>query len=120
MTPESLPPPKLAALAIQFIINGDGTSIHCSPQSAAAEGTNVTVGGPVTAADAHGSAADSHAVQASQDATAARAEDQPYKKSWWARLRERGMIVAIATIIGAIAAVIGTTAAVCAWIGWTP
>ncbi len=41
MTSESQrTPPKLAGLAIQFIINGEGTSIHCSPESAAACVTN--------------------------------------------------------------------------------
>jgi len=115
MTPESQPP-KLAGLAIQFIINGDGTSIHYSPQSAVGAGTNVAADGPVTVAGAHGS----HTVQAGRDATAACPEDQPPEKGWWARLRERGMMVAIATIIGAIAVVIGTVVAICTWIGWTP
>jgi hypothetical protein len=120
MTPESQPPPKLVGLAIQFVINGDGTSIHCSPQGAAAGGTNVTAGGPATAAGAHGNATGGQAVQAGRDATVARAEDQSSKEGWWARLRARDMVVAIATIVGAIAAVIGTAVAICAWVGWTP
>jgi hypothetical protein len=116
MTPESQPPAQLAGLAIQFVINGNGVSIHCIPQSATDGGTNVTAGGPVTAAGAHGS----QAMQAGRDATVARAEDQPSEKSWWARLRDRGMVVAIATIVGAIAVIIGTAVAICAWVGWTP
>ena len=124
MMPESQPtPPDLAGLAIQFIITGDRTSIHCSPQSAADGGINVTIGGPVTAAGAHGSATGGQAVQAvrvGRDAATARAEDRPAMKGWWARLRERGMVVTIATIVGAIAVVIGTAVAICAWIGWTP
>jgi hypothetical protein len=120
MTPESRPTPQPPVLAIQFIINGDGTSIHCNPQGAADSGTNVTAGGPVTAVGAHGSMTGGQAVQAGRDATAARAEDQPPKKSWWARLRERGLIVAIATVVGAIAVVVGTAVTICAWIGLIP
>jgi hypothetical protein len=115
MTPER-PPPQLTGLAIHFVINGDGTSIHCIPQNAADGGTNVTAGGPVTATAAHGS----QAVQAGQDAIVARAKDHPSRKGWWARLRERGMVVAIAAIVTAIATVIATAVAICAWIGWTP
>ena len=120
MTPESQRTPKLAGLAIQIIINGDGTSIHCSPQSATDGSTNVTAGGPVTAASANGSVTGGQAMQAGRDVTTARAECQAPRKGWWARLRERGMIVAIATIVGAIAVVIGTAVAICAWFGWTP
>ena len=122
MTPEGQPvPPRLAAgLAVQFVINGNGTLIHCSPQSAAAGGINVTAGGPVTVGDAHGSATGGQAVQAGRAATVAHAEDQPSKEGWWARLRERGMIVAIATIVGAFAAIVGAAVAICAWVGWTP
>lgn len=120
MTPESQPSSKLTGLAIQFIINGDGTSIHCSPQGADGGGTNVTTSGPVIAVGAHGSAVGVQALQVGRDATVARAGDQPSEKGWWTRLRERGMIVAFATIIGAIAVVIGTAVAICAWMGWTP
>lgn len=69
---------------------------------------------------AHGSAADAQAAQAGRDATVARAGDQHPEKGRLTRLRERGMIVAFATIIGAIAVVIGTIVTVCAWMGWTP
>jgi len=110
VTPEDQPvPPKLpAGVAIQFVINGNGTSIHYSPQNAAT--------GPVAAVGAPGS----RSVQAGGDATAARADDQSPKDGWWARLRKRGIVVAIATIVGAIAAVIATAVAICAWAGWTP
>ena len=110
-------PPKFAAgLAIQFVINGDVTSIHCSPQA-----------GPVAVAGPHGIATGGQAVQAGRDAAtagqhvaAARAEDVPSKEGWWARLRKRGVAVALATIIGAIAAVVATAVAICVWVGWTP
>lgn len=113
-----------AGPAIQFVINGDVTSINYSPQTAVGDGINVTVGGlraaPVAVAGAHGSATGGQAVQAGRDAAAAeqqaaaaRAEDLPSRESWWARLRKRGLVVALATIVGAIAAI-------CAWVGWTP
>jgi hypothetical protein len=120
-----------AGLAIQFVINGNVTSINYSPQTAAGDGINVTVGGmgaaPVAVAGAYGSATGGHAVQAGRDAAAAqqqaaaaRAEDPPSRENWWACLRKRGLVVALATIVGAIATVVGTAAAICAWIGWTP
>jgi hypothetical protein len=128
---QQVPPGLAAGLAIQlFVINGDVASINCSSQTAAGDGTNVTVGGlgaaPVAVAGAHGSATGGQAVQAGRDAAAAeqraaaaRAE-LPSGESWWARLRKRGLVVALATIVGAIATVAGTAAAICAWVGWTP
>ncbi len=125
-------PPRLATdQAMQFVINGNRATIHYSPQSSVGGGTNVTVGGPapgtVTVAGAHGSATGGQAVQACRDAvmtareaTTARAEDPLSKDGWWARLRKRDVVVALATIIGAIATVVGTVVAVCAWTGWTP
>jgi hypothetical protein len=128
---QQVPSGLAAGLAIQFVITGDVTSINYSPQTAVGDGTNVTVGGlgaaPVAVAGAHGSATGGQAVQAGWDATAteqqaaaARAEDLPSRESWWARLRKRGLVVALATIVGAIATVVGTAAAICAWVGWTP
>lgn len=114
-----VPPELTVGLAIQFV-NGDVTSIHCSPQTAVDIGTNVTVGGPVAVAGAHGSAAGCQAVQVCRDAAAARAEDPTAKESWWPRLRKRGLVVALATIIGAIAVVAGTAVAICVWVGWAP
>jgi hypothetical protein len=64
--------------------------------------------------------ADHDAVVAGQDATITRAEDQPVKEGWWARLRKRGVVVTFAIIIGAIATVVGTVVGICTWIGWTP
>lgn len=127
---QQVPPGLAAALAI-FVINGDVTSINYSPQTAADDGINVTVGGmgaaPVAVAGTNGSATGGQAVQADRDAVAAQqqvaaahAEDPPSRESWWARLRKRGLVVALATIVGAIATVVGTAAAICAWIGWTP
>lgn len=116
MTSESQPePPKPVGPAIQFIITGDGTSIHYAHQSAADDG-----GGPVTTTSAYGSMTDRLTVRADQSAFLARAEDRPLKKSWRAHLRERDMIVALATVVGTIAVVIGTVIAICTWVGWTP
>jgi hypothetical protein len=128
---QQVPPTFPAGLAIQFVINGDVTSIHYSPQTGADDGTNVTIGGlgagPVAVVGAHGIATGGQAVQADRDAAksgqhaaAARAEDVPSKEGWWARLRKRGVVVSFATIIGAIAAVAGTAVAICVWVGWTP
>jgi hypothetical protein len=120
MTPGNQPePPKLAGLAI-FVITGDGTSIHCTPQNSAEGGINVSATGPAIVAGLRGRATSGRSMQVGRDATVARAGDQPLKKGWWARLRERGVVATIAIIIGAIAAVIGTAVAICAWVGWTP
>jgi hypothetical protein len=120
MTPGSQPErPELTGLAI-FVITGDGTSIHCTPQNAADGGINVSAAGPATVAGPRGRATSGQSVQVGRDATVARAGDQPPEKSWWARLRERGVVVTIAIIIGAIATVIGTAVAICAWAGWGP
>jgi hypothetical protein len=59
-------------------------------------------------------------VKAGRDATVARAGGLSPEKGWWARLRERGVVVTIAIIIGAAATVIGTAVAICAWAGWPP
>lgn len=121
MTPESRPEsPLLAGLAIHFVINGDGASIHYTPQSAADGGVNVNTAGPATVAGMLGRATTGQSVHAGHDATVARAGDHPSEKGWWARLRERGVVVTIAIIIGAITAVIGTAVAICTWAGWTP
>ena len=100
MTPESRP--ALPALAIQFIINGDGATIHCNTQAAASEEAS---GAPALPG---------------QDATIAQAREQSTGKGWGTRLRKRDMVVAIATIVGAIAVVIGTAIAICSWAGWAP
>lgn len=112
MTPE-IQPPLPPGLAIQIVINGDKTSINFIPRSAAD-------GGPATIAGEHGSATGRHTVQAGLQSAPVRALGQSPKKSWWERLRERGIVVTIATIITAIATVIGTAVAICVWIGWTP
>ncbi len=75
---------------------------------------------PVAVADAHGSVVGGQVAQADRGATVAHAGRQPSRESWWARLRKQGVVVAIATIVGAIAAVIGTAVAICVWVGWTP
>jgi hypothetical protein len=73
----------------------------------------------MTVASARGRATSGQSTHAGRDTTLARPRDQPSEKGWWARLRERGVVVTIAIIIGAIAAVIGTAVAICAWAGWT-
>jgi hypothetical protein len=120
MTPGSRPePPELASLTI-FVITGEGTSIHCTPQSAADGGINVNAAGPATIAGTRSRATSGQSVQAGRDANVARGGDRPTDEGWWARVRERGVVVTIAIIIGAIATVIGAAIAICAWAGWTP
>lgn len=138
-------PDKLAAdQATQFVITGDRPTINYSSQHAGDGGTNITVGGtapgPVTVSGAHSSAignqtgsgpnssvvgsqtlqADREAIVTGRDATITSARDQLVKVGWWARLRNRGMIVAFAIIIGSIATIVGAVVAVFVWIGWTP
>jgi hypothetical protein len=127
----------------QFVITGDRPTINFSPQPATIGGTNVTVGttasGSVTVSGSHGIEVGSqsvsgknsnvlgrqavqgdHSAIAGRDTTNIDAKEQPAKEGWWTRLRKRGMVVAVATIIGGIAAVVGTAVALCAWIGWMP
>ncbi len=129
LTPEDQQvPPKLAAdQAIQFVINGNGTSIHYSPQSTAGGGTNLTISGPAAGPTTVAGAHDGHAVKADRDALTTGRDvavppvgDPPSEESWWTRLRKRGVVVTLATIIGAIAVVIGTAVAIFTWLGWTP
>lgn len=117
MMPESRP--ELPRLAI-IVINGDGTSIHCTPQTATDGGINVNGAGPSTVASMRDRATSEQSAQAGRDATVSHAIHPPSEKGWWTRLRERGIVTTIAIIIGAVAAVISTTVAVCAWAGWTP
>lgn len=92
-----------------------------------ASGANSSVVGSQAANGANSSVVGGQAVQAGhdavtteQDSTITSATDQPVKEGWWGRLRRRGMVVTLATIIGALAAVVGTAVGICVWIGWTP
>jgi hypothetical protein len=60
------------------------------------------------------------AVVAGQDASLTRAEDEPAKGGWWARLRKRGAVVAFAAVITAIAAVAAVIVAIAVAAGWKP
>jgi len=113
MPEDRQPPPELVGLAIQFVV----MNVNNSLQTAAAVGTNVTVSGPGAGPVA---VADGQAVQAGRDAAAARAAHQPPQEGLVGAPAGAGMIVAIATIVGAIAVIIGTAVAICAWAGWTP
>jgi hypothetical protein len=81
-------------------------------QSANGAGSSV-VGGQA----AHGGR---DAVVAGQEASLTRAEDEPAKGGWWARLRKRGAVVAFAAIITAIAAVAAVIVAIAVAAGWNP
>lgn len=142
---QEVPDRQAADQVIQFIVTGDRSVIHYSPQHAADGGTNVTVGGgaapgPVTVSGAHGNAIGSQtasgahssvvgaqvvqaggdAVTSGQDTKIPPVEDQLVPEGWWARLRKRGAVVAFATIIGAIAAIAGVAVAILIAAGWKP
>ena len=114
---------KAGDQGVVFVINGAAT-VYYGPQQVGDGGTNVTAGGlasgPLTVTGPGVSATGGQSAQAGQDASvagrdvgSAAAKGGAAKEGWWARLRERGMMVAFATIVG-------TIVAVCVWAGWTP
>jgi hypothetical protein len=95
--------------------------------SQTASGANSSVVGSQTANGAGSSVVGGQAVHggrdavvAGQDASLTRAEDEPAKGGWWARLRKRGAVVAFAAIITAIAAVAAVIVAIAVAAGWKP
>jgi hypothetical protein len=59
-------------------------------------------------------------VTAGHDAAAPSAVEQPVKEGWWTRLRKRGAVVAVATIVGGLASVAGVVVAILIAAGWKP
>lgn len=91
LTPEDqdVPDKTAADRATSLAIHGDGNVVNLTQQITGANGTNTnstTAGAPAKPAE---------------------------KEGWWARLRKRGILVAIATVVAAVVAVF-------TWIGWTP
>ncbi|GHF10424.1 hypothetical protein GCM10017786_50120 [Amycolatopsis deserti] len=89
-TPEGqeVPAKGAADQAIQFVINGDRSVINYSPQQAGEGGKNTVNFGMAK-------------------------EDEPKKEGWFARWRNRGIAVSIATVLG-----LGV--AIATWLDWTP
>ena len=95
--------------------------------SQTASGANSTVVGSQEASGAGSSVVggqSAHAggdvVTAGHDAAAPAAGEQPVKEDWWARLRKRGAVVAVATILGGLAGVAGVVVAILIAAGWKP
>lgn len=116
LTPEDqVVPAKTAAdAAIHLVVTGDRPTINYSSQHTTDGGTN-----SVTVAGEHGSAIGSQSVQgdhsavAGRDATIRDPKERAAKEGWWARLRKRGVFVAIFTVVAGLVALF-------TWIGWTP
>jgi hypothetical protein len=128
---------------VQLTITGDRPVINYISHNAVG-GTNATLAGWVMAGQAavlsHGStggyqtttevnagAISVESMQAGRDVAGTRqdvavvdAGGQPVKESWWTRLRKRGAVVAVATIIGSIASLGGIAVAILIAAGWKP
>lgn len=132
LTPQGQDVPDKAAAdhAVQLVVTGGQNRITVTSQHTA-NGTNISVGtaGPVTASGALGTAVGSqsasgahssmvgaqtthgdHATVTGQHASGPQPADE---RSWWARLRKRGVIVAFSTVFAAAVAVF-------TWTEWTP
>lgn len=121
------PGKQLARQVVQLVITGDRPVINYISQHTADGGTNFSVAGRQTASGADSSVTGRQAVQAEGDAATAGQHaavpgtgEKPVKEGWWARLRKRGAVVALCTIIGAIAGVAGVVVTILIAAGWTP
>lgn len=129
LTPEdqAVPDKGAADAAVHFVITGNRNTINYIPQHATGGGANTatvasdhgTAIGSQTASGATSSVVGSQTVQgdhhtvAGREATNRDILEPLVKEGWWARLRKRGMLVAIFTVIAGFIAVF-------TWIGWTP
>lgn len=124
---QAVPDKRAADAAVHLVITGDRNTINYISQESASDGANtVTVAGSdataigsQTASGANSSAVGSQAVRgdcsvvAGRDAPNGDRAEPPEKDGWWARLRKRGALVAIFTVIAGVVAVF-------TWIGWIP
>jgi hypothetical protein len=142
LTPDTQETPdKVAAdQAVQFVITGNRPTIHVTAQQALDGGTNVAVapaegGGDVTvsgtgiaigsqtASGAGSSIVGSQSANGNQNTLTGRdgaAADSSVVQGWWARLRKRGWIVALSTVLACVAGVGSLAFAAFTWLGWTP
>jgi hypothetical protein len=121
---QSIPNQAAADAAIQFVVTGKRATINLTTQHAEGGSTNtVTTAGAGGTAIGSQSAGDnstvvgSQAVHGDHNAVGGRdtaGETEPAAKDgWWTRLRKRGVLVALATIVAGIIAVL-------TWLGLTP
>ncbi|MFC0431076.1 hypothetical protein [Kutzneria buriramensis] len=121
---QSIPNQAAADAAIQFVVTGKRATINLTTQHAEGGSTNtVTTAGAGGTAIGSQSAGDnatvvgSQAVHGDHNTVAGRdtaGETEPATKGgWWTRLRKRGVLVALATIVAGIMAVL-------TWLGLTP
>jgi hypothetical protein len=129
LTPEAQDVPDKAAAdqAVHLVVTGHRPTIHVTSQHAPG-GTNIAAaeGSPVTMSSGSGTASgDGSSVVGSQAASGGHntlagrdgaAADSSSGRGWWARLRRRGWVVAVAQIVGAVVGV----AALALALGWTP
>lgn len=130
-----VPKKGVADRAIRTAIKGDQKTINYNSYFIAENATVIfldTASGPVTiagisgtaignqtASGANSSVTGSQAIRgdnnvvAGRDANAGASGQSVDKKSWWARLRERGVVVSAAIIVGTIVAIL-------AWLGLGP
>jgi hypothetical protein len=99
---------------VQFVFTGDRPVINYISQHAAGGGGNSSVAGGQAVQVGR------NAVTAGQDVAVPGSGKQPVKEGWWARLRKRGAVVAVATIIGALAGLAGVVIAIMIAAGWKP
>ncbi|MFI7208456.1 AbiTii domain-containing protein [Micromonospora aurantiaca (nom. illeg.)] len=136
---QTIPDKAAADQAVQLVITGHRPTIHVTSQQAHSGGTNVAVGpsrdspvtvsgagtaiGTQTASGSGSSAVGSQSASGSHTSLTGRdvaVADPSAEQSWWARLRKRGWVVTVTTILGGIAGVAGAVLALFTWLGWTP
>jgi hypothetical protein len=121
------PGKQLARQVVQLVITGDRPVINYISQHTADGGTNSSVASSQTASGADSRVTGGQALQPGDDAVIAGqfaavlgTGETPVKEGWWRRLRKRGAVVALCTIIGAIAGVAGVVVTILIAAGWTP
>lgn len=137
---QDVPDKEVADQAVQYLITGKRATVHITRQDAGQGGTNVAVApsgsnpvmtvsgagtaiGSQTASGAGSSVVGSQEINGSDNSVAGRdgvAADAAAKEGWWTRLRKRGWLVALTTILGGFAGVASLVVALAAWLGWTP
>lgn len=125
--------------AVTFVLTGDRPTINVTSQQTHGGGTNVaaapseggtvavsgtgTAVGSQTASGAGSSVVGSQSARGSRNSVTGRdgaAADSAGGQGWWARLRKRGWVVAVSTILGGLAGVGALVVALFTWLGWAP